>query len=515
MEPTALGKPKTIDGLTSTRNGNNLVLTNPRDGQILVTNHVGGAIIGLADGTRDLDRIVETLALEYPSVEREKLARQVRLFVDDAVRRGLIALQSEDNGAESSNGEVRKSLPVVFSQDLPKEGAGGNGAAEEERKFRPDIYWYLTFRCNLACAHCSVQSSPWVDNSDDLTTEDCLRVIDQMAEMHVSTALLSGGEVLIRPDALTILEALGERDIYIGLETNGLRFDRAFVELALDLQRRNLLGMTISLDGGTKETHETLRGPRSFDRTVRGLRLLKDNGVKFDVQCVLNTNNYTTIPNLYDLAIELSPECEALIWSVLNSAGRGADIMQDLGLDYDKFPEIFDLIHEHKPRYEGINLIKLPPAMVPPKYLMTVYKGKDVGCSTSCKFPLLGVLPNGDITICALSRKEPDMLLGNIRDNTLGEVWQAARLDLLRKRYVSSDHLEGICADCVWKSTCKGSCRAWALKEGDDFYSPYPVCRQAAEMGHFPDEYRISKQGQTLGSAPPGPGAAVSAPPPG
>ena len=107
------------------------------------------------------------------------------------------------------------------------------------------------------------------------------------------------------------------------------------------------------------------------------------------------------------------------------------------------------------------------------------------------------------------------MLLGNIRDNTLGEVWQAARLDLLRKRYVSSDHLEGICADCVWKSTCKGSCRAWALKEGDDFYSPYPVCRQAAEMGHFPDEYRISKQGQTLGSAPPGPGAAVSAPPPG
>ena len=513
MEPKALGKPKAIDGLTSTRNGNNLVLTSPKDGQILVTNHVGGAIIGLADGTRDLDLIVETLALEYPDVERDKLARQVQVFVDDAVRRGIVALQPEGNGAEGSNGEVRKSLPVVFSQDLPKEDRGVDAGAEDERKFRPDIYWYLTFRCNLACAHCSVQSSPWVDNSDDLTTEDCLRVIDQMAEMNVSTALLSGGEVLIRPDALTILEALGERDIYIGLETNGLRFDRAFVDLALDLQERNLLGMTISLDGGTQETHETLRGPRSFDRTVRGLRLLKENGVKFDIQCVLNTNNYKTIPNLYDLAIELSPECEAVIWSVLNAAGRGAELIQRIGLSYDKFPDIFELIHEHKPRYEGINLIKLPPAMVPPKYLMTVYKGQDVGCSTSCKFPLLGVLPNGDITICALSREEPDLHLGNIRDNTLGEVWTKARLDLMRKRYVTSDHLEGICADCVWKTTCKGSCRAWALKEGDDFYSPYPVCRDAAEKGHFPDEYRISKQGQTLGPASLDAGATAAPPP--
>lgn len=103
---------------------------------------------------------------------------------------------------------------------------------EEERKFRPDIYWYLSFRCNLACAHCSVQSSPSVDTSDDLSTAECLRVVEQMAELNVHTALLSGGEVPIRPDAVTIMRALAGHRIRVGLETNGLRFDSPFIELA-------------------------------------------------------------------------------------------------------------------------------------------------------------------------------------------------------------------------------------------------------------------------------------------
>lgn len=512
MESSPRGYPRAIDGLITTRTGNRQILTDPRTGQALVTNQVGGAIIQLADGSRSLDGIVQMLTVEYPSVEREQLSRQVRVFVEDAVKRGVVVWTTDD--AEGTDRTLnRKSLPVVFDQALPGNGAALDEQAERERKFNPDVYWYLTFRCNLACAHCSVQSSPWVDTSDDLDTEGCLRVIDQMAEMNVGTALVSGGEFLIRPDALTILEALGERGIYTGLETNGLRFDRAFVELAQDLQERNLLGMTISLDGGTAETHETLRGPRSFHRTVRGLRLLKENGLKFDIQCVLNATNYKTIPDLYDLAAELSPECEAVIWSVLNAAGRGAELIQRIGVTYDGFPEIFDLIDDHKGRYPGINVIKVPPAMVPPEHLLSMYKGKDVGCSTSCKFPLLGVLPNGDVTVCALTRKEPELHLGNIFDTTLKEVWQKARLDLLRKRYVAADHLEGICADCIWKKACKGSCRAWALKEGDSFYSPYPVCKEAAAAGHFPDEYRISKQGQNL-TTPPAEVVASPSPPP-
>jgi radical SAM protein with 4Fe4S-binding SPASM domain len=106
------------------------------------------------------------------------------------------------------------------------------------------------------------------------------------------------------------------------------------------------------------------------------------------------------------------------------------------------------------------------------------------------------VLPNGDITVCALSRSQDHLYFGNVRQTRLKDAWEQARMDLLRERYVSVEELQGICGDCVWKQTCKGSCRARAYEEGEDFFAPYPVCQDAADRGVFPDVYRISKRGQ-------------------
>jgi radical SAM protein with 4Fe4S-binding SPASM domain len=366
---------------------------------------------------------------------------------------------------------------------------------EEQRRFRPTVYWYLTFRCNLACAHCSVHSSPWVDTSEDLDTEECMRVVEQMAELNVRTALLTGGEFLIRPDSLQILKALHDRGIAVGLETNGVHYPPGFFELAKEMQAKRLFAMAISLDGGTRETHERLRGPRSFDRTVAGLRLLKENGIKFSVQCVLNNENYTTIPNFYTLAKELYPECVRVQWAILNPVGRGAGLVKELGLRPENISAIFDLIKLAEPDFPGLTMVKVPPAVVPPKHL-PILKRTGVSCNTTCQFPLLGVLPNGDVTICAVSRDNPDLHFGNVREEgfRLKGIWEKTRMDMLRSRYVVAADLTGICGDCVWKYQCKGSCRAWAYEEGGNFDAPFPICKALDESGVFPRAYRMSFQ---------------------
>lgn len=367
---------------------------------------------------------------------------------------------------------------------------------EEQRRFRPIIYWYLSFRCNLSCAHCSVHSSPWVDTTDDLTTEECMRVVDQMAELNVRAALLTGGEFLIRPDSMQILRALAAKGIMVAVETNGLRYPPGFVELARELQPSKMMSMTISVDGGTKETHERLRGPRSFDRTVRGLHFLKENGIRFSIQCVLNNANYHTIPEFYELARELSPECRLVQFAILNPIGRGVGLIKELGLRPENISAVFALIKQHEPTYNGATMVKVPPAVVPPKYLPLVRKGSHVSPVTTCAFPLLGVLPNGDVSVCALSRDNQDLHFGNIRDETvrLKDIWEKTRMDMLRSRYVAADHLEGICGDCVWKYTCKGACRAWAYEDGGNFDSPYPLCKSLDEAGVFPKVYKLSHQ---------------------
>ena len=471
--------PRRMDGVVVTDNGDAITISNPLKGSILLSNKVGGKILDLVDGLRSVEGIWTALALDFPSVDLFKLRSHVITFLTNGEKEGIISF------GKKTPGELRILNAVPANNAI-------NEAAEQDRKFHPDIYWYLTFRCNLACAHCSVLSSPYVDTSTDLKTAECLDVVEQLAEMEASAALLTGGEALIRPDMLTIMRALGDKKIFVGLETNGLKVgEEPFIELALELQSRKLMNITVSLDGGTAETHAVLRGPGSFERTVRGMRKLHARGVKFDIQCVLNRNNYHTIPDLYDLAAEIEPEI--LLWSPLNSAGRGSELIKNIGLGYSETIEILDLIDRHKSRFSGINSVKYPPAMFPPNHMLRVFKGQDVGCSTSCKFPLLGVLPNGDITVCGVSRDNPSLYFGNVRETRLKSAWEKARMDLLRTRYVSTDELRGICGDCVWKYTCKGCCRAKAYEDGGDFFAPYPICQEAADRGEFPDVYRISK----------------------
>ncbi|MEO1084186.1 MAG: radical SAM protein [Acidobacteriota bacterium] len=370
-----------------------------------------------------------------------------------------------------------------------------------ERKFRPDIYWYLSFRCNLACKHCSVFSSPFVDTSDDLTTKDCLEVVDQMKELNVRAAILSGGEVLFRPDALEIMEALVDRGISVGLETNGLLFTDEIIEFAQRADKLDLFSTCISIDGGTAATHDKVRGPNTFGKIIENLNRLKDAGVPFDNQCVLNRNKLPTVPNLIEEARKLRPALQKVQFGFLNPVGRGTEFIKEVGLRKGDMNRILDLIKVEQPNFDGTIVIKAPPAAIPPQYLGLVFQHDNVlGCRT-CQFPLLGVLPNGDITICALSRDNDSIYYGNTKKDRLKEIWVKTRMDYLRSSYVAAESLTGICGDCIWQKTCKGSCRAWAYEQGGSFDAPFPLCARLDEEGEFPDAYRLSNQQQALGGA--------------
>lgn len=383
--------------------------------------------------------------------------------------------------------------------------------AERLRKFRPAIYWYLSFRCNLECTHCSVYSSPQVDTSGDLTTAQAMRVIDQMADLHVGGANVTGGEALLRRDALEIIRATTDRDIAVGLESNGILFTDRFAALAQELQGRRLFSVAISLDGGTAEAHDAIRGAGSFAKTVRGLRLIAGYGIKFSVQMVLTRANYHTLPQFYALATELSPSFESAQLALLNPIGRGIELMDTLGLRMSDIRAILATVKREKATYPGRTVFKAPPALVPPEYLAMVFQDDHVESQMSCQFPLLGVLPNGDVTICALSRDNDQLYFGNILSQNLKTIWEETRMGMLRSRYVSATDLTGICGDCVWKYSCKGGCRAWAYEDGGNFDAPLPLCTALAERGEFPRAYRISAQNEAVKRALPDLGGACHA----
>lgn len=364
---------------------------------------------------------------------------------------------------------------------------------------RPVVYWYLTFHCNLACKHCWVNSLPQVRTDNDLTPEEALTAIEKIEELQAFVNLtggevlfvnLTGGEVLTRPDIRPTLESLISRRINFGLETNGiLLINRGILEiLQVGLQVGLSIVVGVSVDGGQAETHNWQRGSGAFERTMRGLDCLKEYEIPLSIQCVINQRNLNDIPLIVRLSENLG--CERVQFVAVHPVGRGKQNFDELGLSIEGYHEMVRLIDECAERYPIKIILKIPPAFIPPHHLRLFLKG-NVHFTTGCRFPSVGILPNGIITICALTEHNKQLILGDIRRDSLAKIWQSPVINQLREAY-QKGLLQGVCADCIFKFVCKGSCRAYTYTEGGTFWGPHPLCHWLVENGYFPQMYRIS-----------------------
>ncbi|MGB2716700.1 MAG: radical SAM protein [Vicinamibacterales bacterium] len=368
--------------------------------------------------------------------------------------------------------------------------------ARPSTTFRPSIYWYLSFRCNLACRHCSVNSSPTTDTSGDLSTSEAMQVIDQLEAANVAGVILTGGEPLYRDDAREILRELVARRINSALETNGLLIDEEVVRIVSSARASGVgVNISVSLDGGNRETHEWLRGLNTFHRTIENLRRLKEANIRFNVQCIVHQKNKNSIVDLFDEMRRLLPAVDRIVLGFLHPVGRGIEMWDPMAMTSRDLAEMYDLIASHMSDYNGRIVIKVPPAMIPPRYLGSLFGDEEsrCACNTTCSFPTLGILPNGDVTVCALTRNDPSIKYGNIRTDTLPDICVRANLGEARTRYLAAQ-LRGICGDCVFAQTCKGACRALAYDQYGDFAAPHPLCAGLDRRGEFPAMYRKSAQ---------------------
>jgi len=86
-------------------------------------------------------------------------------------------------------------------------------------KHRPlSVHFDLTYRCNERCVHCYLDH----DDHGELTTAECLKVLDDLARSGTLFLTFSGGEIFLRPDLYEILAAARRLHFDISLKTNAL-----------------------------------------------------------------------------------------------------------------------------------------------------------------------------------------------------------------------------------------------------------------------------------------------------
>lgn len=151
---------------------------------------------------------------------------------------------------------------------------------------RLDTLWVNTGTlCNIACQGCYIDSGPRNDALAYFTPDDLRPFLDEIAERRLGTREIgfTGGEPFLNPHLPALLEDCLERGFSVLVLTNAMKplTHRRAALLALKARFGARLGLRVSLDHFTRERHEALRGPGTWDAALEGLRWLAAEG--FDV----------------------------------------------------------------------------------------------------------------------------------------------------------------------------------------------------------------------------------------
>lgn len=185
------------------------------------------------------------------------------------------------------------------------------------------VSWNLTQRCNLECAHCYLSAFAGADTRGELTTEECRRVIDEIAEVNPNVFLiLTGGEPLLRRDIWEIADYASEKRFSVVLGTNGVLLKEREAKL---MRRHGVLGASISLDSTDGKKHDDFRHlPEAWNGAVRATRVLADEGLDFSLHMSVTDWNVDEVPAMIDLAKDLG--AKVLNFFFLVRTGRGRNL---------------------------------------------------------------------------------------------------------------------------------------------------------------------------------------------
>jgi len=292
----------------------------------------------------------------------------------------------------------------------------------------------LTFRCNMNCLHCYLSASRSQRHlKRELTLDQIFKVIDELAAAGVLFLLLTGGEPLCRQDFTHIYTYIKRKGILVGLFTNGTLINRNSAKLLAELPP---VDVEISLYGATKKTYESItRVPGSFDRCMRGIHLLLEEGVNLKIKTIIVNENKHEIEQMKEFAksLGINFRYDALIIPCLTG---------------DKTPYDHRLSPQEAVKYDFDSVSKRAFW----KHLQTEYLYLCGAALTT-----FNIDPSGGLGACLMARSPSyNLLTGSFMHG-----WETFLYREFRQKKV--DH-ETKCTDCRLVSICD-RCPGWSSME--------------------------------------------------
>lgn len=307
------------------------------------------------------------------------------------------------------------------------------------------VLWELTHKCNLDCIMCYNIAL----GQRELSTVECFDVLEQLAEAGTLYLTLTGGEILTRRDFFEIAEYSRLLGFALNLKTNGTLVTP---EKADRIAALSPFRVDISLLGATNRTFDKIaRSKDTLRRVVRGVKLLKERGVRVKVMSLLMDLNLSEREQMIDLVTGLGADYEQAFKISAADDGRDKAGTHQLSLE---------------------QMVQVLEADRTPMVAREITPSSRT-CSVSLSSCLIN--PYGEVLPCIELR----IPAGNLRTQRFAELWSNGGIfRQLRSRHIMKNLPD--CHVCPINRYCEGRCSGLAFKEHGDLYGGHLLaCQQA------------------------------------
>ena len=292
------------------------------------------------------------------------------------------------------------------------------------------VYLNMTPHCNLNCVYCFATERE--ENNFIMNLNDYKKVLISVKNYNPNSEIIfTGGEPLISELTIPVAKYSKELGLTTKLMTNATLITEKNVENIANV----FDSIKISLDGSTAEKHNFYRGPGSYERTIKAIKLLDKLDTNISLAMVVTKNNYS------DIATMAKKWGERLTFQPLFPIGN-AKKKKNL---YLSGKEYFDVLKSAGviPYTDLKNIIKSQTSATP--VLKCALGDAEVSISSS-----------GDVYPCQLLHYSI-FKIGNIKEQSFDEIYGSEKMKHFKMH--TADCIKK-CKDCEFKLLCGGACQA-------------------------------------------------------
>jgi heme b synthase len=345
------------------------------------------------------------------------------------------------------------------------------------------LAWEVTRRCNLSCVHCRASATD-APGEGELSTEECLSLIDDILEVGKPILILSGGEPLLREDLFQLAGYAVEKGLRVALGTNGTLITEEVAQRAKEMP---ISRVGVSIDFPSPELQDKFRGQAgAFEAAIRGIKAARRAGIEVQVNTTITRENAPYLEALLSLALSLGAVAFHPFLLVPTGRGKG---LKDCELSPEEYERVLTWLCDKQIELGDRLFIKPTDAPHYFRILSQRGRGNPVGEVAFEKNPgparsgrSLDSFSRGclaGVSFCFISHCGKvqgcgylNVEAGDIRKERFSKVWNSSPLFRQLRDF---SNIKGKCGLCEYKRVC-GGCRARAYEATGDWLASEPRC---------------------------------------